>query len=181
MRFCKLWKENNLNQAATRAKSEFLANMSHEIRTPLNAILGMGELLEAVKLNTEEQKYLKILQNAGQNLMTLINDILDLSKIEAGHMELEKNIFCLQTLIKETVLFLAPGAHEKGLEFYCQINSELSYCEGDSPRIRQILVNLLSNAVKFTKKGSITVSAEVPVRRKFLLIFMVMSYTRRRF
>ena len=142
---------------ATEAKSRFLANMSHEIRTPLNAVLGMGELLQSAKLTREENQYLEVLRNAGENLMNLINDILDISKIESNKIELEKIQFSPYEIIKSTIQFIESSANRKGLFIRQNIEKNLPECLGDPTRIRQILVNLLSNAVKFTERGSIRI------------------------
>ena len=149
--------KSNSYQAATLAKSEFLANMSHEIRTPLNGIIGMGQLLENARLNTEEKKYLRILQGASENLLALINDILDISKIEAGRVELEEVLFCPRSLIEDTTRFLAPQAHKKKLILDCDIQDELPFLKGDPVRIRQVIINLAGNAIKFTEKGHVKV------------------------
>ena len=159
--FCLLWQKANNDQAATQAKSVFLANMSHEIRTPLNAIIGMGDLLETAKLSTEERNYLNVLRSASQNLISLVNDILDLSKIEAGKIELEELVFSPEALVKDTVKFLYPAAHSKGLPLYCHVEQELpNRCKGDPTRLRQIIVNLTNNAIKFTEKGYIQIDAK---------------------
>ncbi len=155
------WRKNADYRAATVAKNEFLTNMSHEIRTPLNAIVGMGELLEAARLNTEEKNYLKILKNASDNLMALINDILDLSKIEAGKIELEKVIFCPKSLIRSTTQLLRTEAAKKGIALRVVLDEPLPYCEGDPTRMRQILMNLCSNAVKFTHEGYVEVTTSL--------------------
>ena len=110
---------------ASRAKSEFLANMSHEIRTPMNSIIGMADLLSEAPLAAEQREHVRIFKVAGETLLTLINDILDLSKVEAGQLELEEADFDLAELVSETVEFLAPHAHQKGLGV-CPRNNVLS-------------------------------------------------------
>ncbi|MEQ9364792.1 MAG: response regulator, partial [Leptospirales bacterium] len=145
-------------EAASRSKSQFLANMSHEIRTPMNAILGMADLLAEGPGARERKKYITILQGAGETLMALINDILDLAKVEAGRIELERVNFNLVELVESTVEIMANEAHKKGLEISHRIGPDVdSGVVGDPTRVRQVLVNLLGNAIKFTEEGSVTV------------------------
>ncbi len=145
-------------EAASQAKSEFLASMSHEIRTPMNAIIGMAELLDETPLKSEQRQYVRIFQSAGENLLALINDILDISKLEAGHFELENINFDLREIIERTCEILALRAHKKGLELTCRIFAETPVnLVGDPLRLRQILVNLAGNAIKFTEKGEVAI------------------------
>jgi PAS domain S-box-containing protein len=148
-------------ELANRAKSQFLAAMSHDIRTPMNAILGMGEVLADSGLDPTQLKHLDVLIRAGEGLLALINDILDLSKIEAGQLQLEAVSFNLQELVSGTHQILQYKAVQKNINFSYKIDK---FCQptvvGDPQRIRQVLLNLLGNSIKFTKNGEITLTVE---------------------
>lgn len=141
-------------EKANQAKSEFLANMSHEIRTPLNAVIGLSELLQNTIKDEKQQNYIKTIHSAGKSLLLIINDILDLSKIEAGKLELHYKPIRLHDIINEIKMIFIPAIHNKEIEFFIDIPEDIpELILFDEVRMRQILLNLVGNAVKFTEQG----------------------------
>src|ERR1700719_4229273 len=144
-------------ESASRTKSDFLASMSHEIRTPMNAIMGIADLLAKTTLTPEQDKYVQIFLRAGDNLLNLINDILDLSKVEASQLELERTGFSLNDHLEKVTEMVAARALEKGLAMVCEIAPGVpNDLVGDPTRLRQVLLNLIGNAIKFTQSGEVT-------------------------
>src|SRR6187455_2981639 len=143
-------------ETASLAKSDFLASMSHEIRTPMNAIVGIADLLAKTPLTEEQDKYVQIFRRAGDNLLNLINDILDLSKVEASQLELERTGFSLSDLLEKVREMVAVRAQEKGLALVFEIAPNVpNDLVGDPTRLRQVLLNLVGNAIKFTESGEV--------------------------
>ncbi len=149
-------------QEAARIKSEFLANMSHELRTPLNGVIGFTRQMLKTGLSTNQRDYMSTIERSANNLLSIINDVLDFSKLEAGKLVLESIPFPLRATLDETLVLLAPSAHEKGLEITVCLEKQVpDNVIGDPLRLQQIMINLIGNAIKFTERGHIDLRVEL--------------------
>jgi len=149
-------------EAANRGKSQFLTNMSHELRTPFNGLLGMLHLLEESQVSPQQIDYLNTAKTSAQHLLALLNDILDVSTLDSGHMTLKPERFNFPAFVREIQMLMAPRALEKGLSFAMRVDESLpQWLHADAARVRQILVNIIHNAIKFTEAGAVTVDLAV--------------------
>ncbi len=155
-----IWRKKRAREAA-RIKSEFLANMSHELRTPLNGVIGFTRLTLKTELTPTQRDHLNTIERSANNLLAIINDVLDFSKLEAGKLILESIPFPLRSTLDEVVTLLAHSSHDKGLELTLNIKKRLpDNVIGDPLRLQQIITNLVENAIKFTENGNIDILVE---------------------
>src|SRR5690606_19993391 len=153
--------QREVAEQASEAKSRFLATLGHEVRTPMTGVLGMSELLLGTELDARQRGYTESIRNAGNHLMRLVNDALDLARIEAGKLELDARPFDLHALVRDVVALMAPVARKRGLGFEQSLAADIPrWVRGDAVRLRQILLNLLGNAIKFTDHGEVSLRVE---------------------
>jgi signal transduction histidine kinase/CheY-like chemotaxis protein len=158
----KLGKEKQRADKSAIVKEQFLANMSHEIRTPINAVVGFAGLLQKTTLDKDQQQFVSLIQNSGENLLSVVNDILDISKIEAGMMRITKNPFSVHEVCTSLELMFSHKVNEKKLDFIFEYDKNIpSTVVGDAERLNQVLINLLNNAIKFTEKGSVKLAVKL--------------------
>lgn len=149
-------------QRSTEAKDQFLANMSHELRTPLNALVGFGQLLSQTELNDKQQQYVSIITSSSYNLLNIVNDVLDLSKIEAGKMRIDRKVFDLRDILEDIHLMFSAALTEKDLQYTLDIDQKIPrYLKSDPERLKQILINLIGNAIKFTSQGAVYLGVSI--------------------
>ncbi|HFQ4981653.1 TPA: TMAO reductase system sensor histidine kinase/response regulator TorS [Vibrio vulnificus] len=167
-------KARSLAEQANRAKSAFLATMSHEIRTPMNGVLGTARLLMDSGLNPLQKRYADIINRSGKNLLAILNDVLDYSKIEAGHLEIRESAFELHQMVEDTFQLMQSRAAEKSLTFSYHIESDVNhYWRGDVTRISQVLNNLVGNAIKFTHQGAVDIYVSLDLEQENVVQFEV--------
>jgi signal transduction histidine kinase/DNA-binding response OmpR family regulator len=174
--FVRLERTTEAALAAARLKSQFLANMSHEIRTPMNGIIGVLDLLSRTALSAKQQRYTQTIDSSARSLLTIINEILDFSKLEAGKYEIRHDDFELTQLVQDATELLSPKAHAKGLEVVVRGSPDVpEFVRGDSDRLKQVIINLLGNAIKFTERGHIElrVSIDQADAEHFMLRFEI--------
>ena len=165
-------------EAADRAKSQFLATMSHEIRTPINGVLGMVDLLSSTPLNEEQKNYLMALKSSGQTLLSVINDVLDYSKIEAGKLQIDNTVFDLRQVVNESLALFKPLFRQKGIELNISFEKSVpTLVNCDPQRLRQILMNLVGNGLKFTEQGSVNVRLSVKSTEERTFLYGVVRDT----
>jgi CheY-like chemotaxis protein/nitrogen-specific signal transduction histidine kinase len=170
-----LEKEKKAAEHTSKVKSEFLANMSHEIRTPMNGVLGMAAQLQETDLSEKQKEMLDVITSSGQSLLVVINDILDLSKIEANKIDLEKQPIDLEKMFRTLEFFFKKQALDKGVKLSFEVPDQRVVFLGDETRLKQVLINILGNAIKFTDNGEVVVNAKavIEANKKVSLLFSI--------